>query len=294
MFTSVSEIQQKFGLTDTDINIIRKQLIHMLAQNHPDKNDGKTGAKYFEIQDAINYIDAEIEDTNKQTLSISIRDLSSIIKAAVGNSIVSTEEYSREKVLCDQVDHFISTYRSPIQTPAIASSSILGVLSGLFLMPKTITEHPTLSQYIDLNSPLFLYIWLSLVITTALLWLLKSYSEKLIKNKISYIKSEHGRSEIFHLFINHLQWTNASSRINASNSLRFRKHDLTNEILHYFGLYRDTYIISRLRSIDYSIIENTADIIINTAIQKSIITKIDTIDFHDTYEINPDYIKHML
>lgn len=278
MNISLTEIKEEFKINSNDIQEIRENLKRILAENHPDKSGGnfpnvETEEKYYKIQSSIEYIDKIKEDYSLIVID-KMNDLVKVITDLVPNQKNNFLEQNLET----KINFAISNFRSKLFIPKISLTTITIIVSFFFLFPNQIKENPVLSKRIDLESDLFLYLWLILLIYSGFFWFMSFINEEKAKAKLEQIKIDSNQNNLFEDFI--------------ANKNQFTKDELTNYIYSkvsgkkgfHSGILTTQLFTSNVISID--IVQNISEIIINRALNNNVISKVKKNSLRECYEIN--------
>lgn len=224
MYTDLDQIIKDFNLDSKSKDSIRKELKSRLKKFHPDKNGGEFGSKeqklmFEKISHAIDFIDTPVD----VVLRREITDLTKVIKdlAIKRNAVdlLSTKEDELYKRIEGNIKSFASTHRFP----KITTSVIAGLLSIIWVFPKTITEHQVLSRIMDTQSPIFTIFWLVSIIMATQLWLFLSILERKDKERKNSLKIESVQNSLFNEFVRYRIRDERYER--NSSMLRFTKEE---------------------------------------------------------------------
>jgi len=307
-YSSIEEIKSKFNIQEDNIDDIRKSLIALLAQNHPDKNGGIVNNIYYEISTAIEYIDIHRKSDSSNQLVPIITEMMSLMKSVLESSAIAQRNQDKEIITHRRIEDSMREYHSIFKAPAIAASTIFLILNVIFLFPTTVKEHPVLRNIINPDESSFVYLWLFCLMCTFSFWLIKLNQETSFKREMSFLKSEGGRFFLFNKFIYdlphikncnyHDNYLFHGKKINTEGKIVFKKSDFIS-MLKKFLFHRKRLDLNLLfmmpfnmyQDVDYEIIENVADLTLAKALDKKIIFSIENDDLIDIYEVKEDYLK---
>ncbi len=205
MFNNLNEIIEEFDLSSSTKNDIRKELKIKLKDCHPGVNkDGEFLSDekkllFERISSAIEFIDAPVE----LVLSKEISDLKKVVQDLAIRKNEDEISLKKEEVLTKKIDSNIKNYATIHLFPKITSSIIAGLLSIIWLFPKTVSEHMILKKYIDVESPRFSLIWLLGLFFTGYLWLILNMLERRDKERKNSLKLESVQNMLFDEFISY-------------------------------------------------------------------------------------------
>lgn len=268
-FKSLEEIQKHFGITKESPDEIRKDLVTILADYHPDKTGGEYANKvqernYEEINRAIEFIDESKKDTSitKHELSVilkKIEDLSIItsIKSAENNY----EDKAIEK-LDNTINESIIQFQKKHLFPKISSLAISGILTILWAFPSITLEHPILKNFNLTTDLTFTILWGFSLFLTGYIWLIikiQEHKDVQLKKRFSF---DSVQSSIFKLFICWTQIVNPRRKNYEDDKTitKFTKDELVHFILNHYNslereykreLNRDSYSLYMLIKEDY-------------------------------------------
>jgi hypothetical protein len=245
-FTTLEQIKNHFGIKEISLDEIRKELITLLAENHPDKTGGIFSSpyrktKYEEIDSAIKFL-----ETIKQDIVISNHDLSVLVKTIqdlVPQTTVAQIKNTSEEVI-NRLDTKISSSIVHFQKrhlfPKVSSLAISGALTILWTFPQIAQEHLILKRYISSENSIFSVLWFSSLIITVLTWLHIKRNERrdeLIKKSYNL---ESTQNMMFKLFLAWTQTTNHSQVDSNSHRriIKFTKDELVNFILNKYEIVK--------------------------------------------------------
>jgi len=227
MYTSTEQIINDFDLKVSLKEELRKELKKKLKDCHPDKDGGEFKTtkqkEYFEkISSAINFLDTPLELSLRQDVG----ELAKIVKDIVKTNNEENYILKKEEIFTSKIEINVKNYASTHLFPKISSSIIAGILSFLWLFPKSISEHEILSEYFDIKSTSFTIFWFFCIIMTAYIWLIFSALELKDKKRKNNLKLESVQNELFNKFltslIRHIE--------NESETIEFTKEEFMNFI----------------------------------------------------------------
>lgn len=212
MYKSIEQITKEFELKNGSKEDIRKQLKLRLKDCHPDKNGGvfKTAehqVQFEKLSSAIEFLDTPVEIELRREIS----DLSKIIMDFAIKKNDDEVLIKKEENLSKKIESNVNNYASAHLFPKITSSIIAGLLSILWLFPKTISEHKILSKFIDIESPNFAIFWLLTLVCSGCIWLILTMRERRDKELKNSLKLDSVQNMLFDEFIRHLNVTKYDS-----------------------------------------------------------------------------------
>jgi hypothetical protein len=248
-FSSLDQIKNHFGIKDSSLDEIRKQLVNLLAENHPDKTGGTFSSpyrksKYEEIDSAIKFL-----ETIKQDLLISSNDLTLLIqtiKDIVPQNSNNQIKHTSEEIT-NRLDQKITTsiihFQKKHLFPKISSIAVTGFLTILWTFPQIAQDHLILKRFISPTNPIFTSLWFMSICITGMTWLYtKRYEKKdeLIKKSYSL---ESTQNLMFKLFLTWVRSVNPQHvDLNSHRTIiRFTKDELVNFILNKFEILKEEF-----------------------------------------------------
>ena len=222
MYTSTEQIINDFDLKVSLKEELRKELKKKLKDCHPDIAGGEFKTieqkEYFEkISSAIDFLDTPVELSIRQDIG----DLARIVKDLAQIKNENNFLYKKEESLATRIDSNVKNYISTHLFPKIGSSVIAGVLSILWLFPKSISEHEILSRYIDIKSTGFTLTWAFALIFTCYIWLILNMLERKETNRRNSLKLESVQNRLFDNFIRDM----IHEKPSESEMIEFTKED---------------------------------------------------------------------
>ncbi|MDD1689046.1 MAG: hypothetical protein LUQ66_00090 [Methanoregula sp.] len=239
-FKSINEIKKEFEIVIDDPQEIRKELIRMAKSLHPDQqqNGGQfksdfDESRYYRIMAARDFIDgisvpliipidksltkssekrSDVSEISNESTELTkkIDDLKTDI-ASIKHQKSIEYESKNLLVLNEQIKTQIEANRQFHNIPKISLALITSILSFLWLFPSTIQNHPILSKIIDVNSVLFLMIWLYLMTITIIMWFYYYQIEKNQANIFQRLNNESLQNNIFDEFLEEYQMSGEKS-----------------------------------------------------------------------------------
>lgn len=274
IFTTIEDVKNQFSISDENLDVIEKKLEKLLAENHPDKTGGEFKDKnqkedFYLIQQAIEFLQKE-KQNNSQLIPISA--FNSLVEMFKENKDAEITK-NNNAIIQNSIDKEIRKIPSQNLMPKISLSTITTIITGIWLFPNTIIEHPVLSKYIDTGSKGFIIFWLILLYFTGSFWFITAVNEKRQKKYLESLNTEYFQDSIFFDFSN--EYYNRP----------FSKSDLVGYLIE-----RGHKSISRIFSINNygisaSLAESIASQIIDTALNRKIIEEIKSNSLSPRYKI---------
>lgn len=240
-FDDIGQVKKEFGIDASTFEEIRKQLMRLLKEVHPDMNHGKFAtqeqeSKYHKIKDAINFIDEQRSSDSSLIIRSEVQELIQLIREIVPK----TSQIDSEKKLSELIDNDIKLFKVKHKFPKITTTAISILISALWLFPDTIEKHPVLSQLIYLQSPIFISFWLLSLFGTASYWIFTAFQEHREEQSKKLLKLETVQNQIFGDFLRFKE--NYNQRVNAANEiLKFKKDDLITYIRNFERIENPVY-----------------------------------------------------
>ena len=293
-FDSIEQIIREFNLEYTSLENLKKDLKSKLVECHPDKNGGSF--KNNEEKEKYESLNLAYEFVSNQRTDIVSRDEISALTKAIKDLAIDKSETKSEEVLLDKINSSIKTYNSIHLFPKITTTAVTGIISFLWLFPKTISEHEILSTIINTSSKGFTFFWIGSLIITGYIWLILKYFERRDASIKRTLNLESTQNMLFNEFIRHQLY---DEKVIDKGFLQFRKEDLI-EFISGFDLRRREYhykkrrITSPLemfmgsRNIDVELNQSLTDLIINKSVSKGLISVDSTKSLSDIYTLKID------
>ncbi|KGJ86467.1 hypothetical protein [Colwellia psychrerythraea] len=230
-FNSIDMIKNEFNISEESIDTVRGILRNMQSSLHPDKNGGEfksvsEESNYHKLDSAINFIDSQ-KTSNSDLIAMSaVTDLTK----AVTNLISSQNQGVNTSIaLSTALQRNSDGYKARMKMPKIALTAVTAALSGLWLFPNTVKDHPVLSNYVNFNDSLTNFIWMYLVISSVAFWIYTWRKEESIKENNERLKTETEQNRIFKGFIKKIEFKNFSLEdfVEHIKDKNLRKVDIT-------------------------------------------------------------------
>ena len=277
-FKSINEIVKHFKINKKDNSEIRNELKKLQKKYHPDKRKGKHTDIVYEINNALEFID------RNKNLSLTVKKNSSDVITM--EFVKSLQKQNSEQLNERRIEKSSKQIKSYYQGPKITLGIITAILVWFFLFPEKILSHPIFSRLFLSNDKKILSI-LSIIYVICTLylvffWVLLFVNEHKAKVILEQMMLDSKQNVIMNMFKEYKDFD------------EFSKEELTDYIfLYYFparrSLRSNSYISGFLflgTHLDRTIIENIADIMINKAIEKEIISVIDKKSIIVSYKFN--------
>ena len=205
-FSSLEQIASTFGLQTAAPDEVRDLLRRRRLELHPDRTGGQFESEeareqFHLIEEALTAADTMATDS---TALVPVEAITQIVRALREESLHGTRENREEALqsrLGAQVERSLGAFRSPVQPPTVVLSAITAVLTALWLFPKVAMEHPVLKQIIDVGSPAFGAVWMSLVMTASMGWVLSWRQKDRFERLHRALRTEAYQNHLFERFV---------------------------------------------------------------------------------------------
>ncbi len=304
-FESVEQITKEFDLEFISIANLKRELKTKLAKFHPDRNGGSfksNGDKeiYESLISAYDFVSSQKTD-------IVSRDEISALTKAIKDLAVEKNKTKTEEVLAERIDNSIKSYSSIHLLPKISTTAIASVISILWLFPETVSEHQILSSLIEPSSNGFTFLWLGTMFFSGIIWIILKLLEMKNASMKKTFNLESTQNMLFNEFVRYQLY---DDDIIERGYMKFRKEDLI-EFIRGFNLgkrkydYKRGYRLSPLslfldnRNINLELHQCLADLIINKAVLKGLVTVDKSKSLSDEYtlkvnEESKNYYRHYI
>ncbi len=274
-YVSIQQIKSDFDIHTDDVDVLLEHLKEVRNKVHPNSTQGNfvdaaQKETYYKVEEAIEY--ANKHKGNDQLMVVS--KMTDLMKVMVAELIPANKQNSLEQHLETKITKAVKNHRSKLFIPKVSLTAFTTVLSFLYFMPTQIKANPTMSLLVDPTSRQFAQVWVLLLVSTALFWIISYYRDQKSKNLLSLLKVESTQNIIFSEFL----------EINKE----FTKDKLTRFI---FGYYKSKskepfirLILNNHEIISLEIAQNTAEVILSRAEKKNAIKKIADSGLSDKYE----------
>ncbi|MCU0470302.1 MAG: hypothetical protein MUF58_17050 [Arcicella sp.] len=305
----INDIKKMLNVTSNDTEELKKAIKNKLASIHPDKNGGNGFASendkilFNRLTESLDSIDSK--ENNQLALIQKQNDsIIKIVETFVNTNSSKIDSENLDRKIADS----IQVYKDSNLFSKITSSVISGILTIIWMFPKTFSEHPFLKSIFNFGKlnivdsgvaeAFFSVIWLSILIFTFRIWYVlirKEYSDKFFKQTLTL---DTVQNEIFSNFIRKI-YNNRSSLQNPIffNNTHLLNHIYESESNNNVNIATGKSPISRFlyilnlpfftveKRIDLELAQSLTNIILNKACEKKVISKIDKISLGDTYKI---------
>lgn len=270
-------IKDQFGIEEESMDDLRAKLRSMQTDHHPDKNGGSfvdedSERKYHELDNAISYIDS-INKTNTNLVTISaVTDLTKAVTAMVA---AQNEVSSKDTLLSSEINRSIKSYSSRLKTPRVALTTVTVVISGIWMFPNLVKEHPVLSKFINFDSMTTNILWFYMLIVAGGFWFITWISEERTKERQESLKTESVQNGLF------------TSFINSSSSDTFTLEDFVKFIMYQHQNHRGSLplIFGSSSRIDSPLAHATAEVILERALKRKAIISHNSGSITTVYQI---------
>ena len=205
-FSNLDELRRHFGAESKDIEKLRKELRNRQATLHPDRTNGKfsdtsTERAYHEIDSAVSFLDGLASSDKTQ---LPARQMTDLVKS-IRDLTLAQEDESRIAKLESKVEEGLESFRGLFRGTKITLAAVTAVLTGLWVFPNTILDHPILREYVALDNVFYSFftaLWLMALMFTGMLWLvayIRDEREKLFRQQL---RMETYQNSLFDAFLN--------------------------------------------------------------------------------------------
>jgi hypothetical protein len=240
-FKSLDEIISHFELDNNDVEDLKKELKNLIKKIHPDRNKGEFKNDedkdlYMEIQDALEFL----EGSGRTSLATN-NDITALAKVLKDLATTRKDEVAAESIekkgssLTTKLQDSITAFHKQNTTPKITSIVATTLITGLWIFPSTVKDHPLLGALYQYNKE-FTIIWLFSLFAMGLLWLrIKSAERRDEQIKRSY-KLESTQNFIFSLFTKWMCANHKNYSINENKRvILFSKDDLISFLINRYN-----------------------------------------------------------
>jgi hypothetical protein len=277
-YNSLQQIRSDFNLHHDDLALLRDELNRIRISLHPDKNNGQfpntvDETRFHQANEAIIYIE-RLQNNHSLAAIERMTDLVKVVKdlPPVRQSDTGQQRVDRKSDLTFQ------QYRSHHFFPKITFTVMSAILTFLIAFPGSIKNNPTLAKLINPQSPSFAEIWLLLVGSTGLFWILVYLREERAKKILSQLKLE---STQYSLFINFLR---------KDSSLQFYKDELTTYIYNRYNKRKPLFSIFFTEVVSQELAQEISTLILNRSCENNFLIRLDVAALDDFYELSEEGI----
>jgi len=199
--TTIYQIKKDFNLDSNNVDEILDVLKAKRIELHPDKSNGDFKDKnheqsYHTIDESIRYLE-NLKINNSLTINEQVTSLIQVVKDLIPN----TKETTLQTNLESRINFAIEHYKSKLFIPKISLTAITAIMTFLIAFPTQVKNNVILYKYLDTQSSLFAFIWLSLIVYTGTFWLFTYSSQEKGKKALSMLKVDSTQNEIFKDYI---------------------------------------------------------------------------------------------
>ena len=213
---------------------------------HPDKTEGNfenddDKQTFLNLQNAIKFLEKKsskqltIHQTNTQVAEI----LKDFTKSKKIQHYVDIEERKSLK-LANTLDSNVKNFQAKTKVPKITTVAITTVITGLWLFPNLVKDHPVLSVLYKFNFE-FSIVWLIVLLASCILWLKIKSIEATEEDIMRSYKMESTQNKMFSLFIKWVQHDYQKIEFKKDHSgkyVHFTADDLTNFLINRYDLFQ--------------------------------------------------------
>jgi len=279
VYLSLEHIRREFGIGASEPDAIRRELIRQLKKIHPDLGSAPGAAGQTNREDVLKITAALqfMDESKRAAAMVPAEDLTSLVRSVRALVPQVNDERCGRKL----EQHIAATLRSARaagRTTRIMLAAIAGLLSVFWLFPALSQNHPVLSEYVQVESPLFALVWLAVLLYTGLVWLLyKLWTDRQVQAyKRLILESTH--NSFFESFLA------LKGRYQPGTApILFSKDELVQHIAGSTDRGPAVLLLGRPRPLDAELAQNLADIILAKAVRRGIIQRDGQPSLQDRY-----------
>jgi len=278
-FKTLEQIRVEFKIKSLEKESIKKDLLKILKEVHPDKNGGEPKNKtekelVLNLTEALNFIDSLSDETSLVAVS---KQMTDIIQYLVEERTLDKTNQIEQK-LDVKIQNNISESVKFTRKPKIALTTVTAALGFVILLPEQVLKIPNLAKIIDPSNSTFQILWLVTLFYTLILWIFIYFREERNKITINSLKLESTQND---LFLEYLYFLGENINHNQAPVLIFSKIEFVNFIMKKYNRYR--YLQNNLflnlltffkpPVIQEDVAQDIVEIIIKRALEMEIIEK---------------------
>ncbi|MEE1061521.1 MAG: J domain-containing protein [Ruminococcus sp.] len=284
VYSSIEQICDEFQIDSSlDISTIISELTKKQKDLHPDANPNysEDDLKMFSrINDAKDFL----RQVDKNAL-VPLSEVISIIKSINNKELTSLEKEEKMQIgIKTKTQEIVKSIKSYYLPRKLTVAGLLALVSFVWAFPSMLTEHPIISEIIRYSVDefyLFLtMIWLFVLFLSVTLLFFTFRNETYIKNVLQFLENPESQYEIFSSFI----------KEDCSNST-FTIKDLEEYICSCFSPQKRMFMDKKIRVPRqllpnvYEISPKIAEMIVFRALEKGVISKVNTKGWYDKYVV---------
>lgn len=293
---NISEICEKYHIESKELSEIRKEILKLLKEIHPDNNNGECNKEDIaDLTNALSMVEEEIDKKNLKQNEIQV--LSNALSSILQDDFIvkvaekTNEKREVEKKLENSIEEYIIHMKVKTRVRRYSSVGITAIVTFLWLFPEKLMSHPIFAIFFDDNNAgifsfIFLYIWLILLIITVSYWLRIFSFEQIEREIFESMKLRSVQNKILTNFL-------ADERYNEGGI--FSKEKFSGYIREFINnMFMDNRLIRKCRyvlnnNLSEEIIQDIADIILLNAEEHKVVKKIENRSLMDYYEVITDF-----
>lgn len=278
----INDICERYGIESHSLEEIRTELKRMLKDNHPDNNSDYDVDYFTKLKSDLEFVESLLNSSGTTLVPMNevIKTLAEILQVPT-----KKEENQKEKLeieLSTSVDNQISTVTKRWRIPRYSSTSILAIITFLWMFPNQVLEHPLMKMLFRYKNAddyimVITLMWIYMLGVTSFLWLTSVRYERIEKEIIDRVKLDSVQNNIFMKFLDNVspktQFTKQEFMEYLSNGLNVvDKKKVGASFIKHFRLQEE-------------VIQNMAEIILLRAKEYEIIKVIKPNGLIECYEV---------
>lgn len=278
----INDICERYGIESHSLEEIRTELKRMLKDNHPDNNSDYDVAYFTKLKSDLEFVESLLNSSGTTLVPMNevIKTLAEILQVPA-----KKEENQKEKLeieLSTSVDNQISTVTKRWRIPRYSSTSILAIITFLWMFPNQVLEHPLMKMLFRYKNAddyimVITLIWIYMLGVTSFLWLISVRYERIEKEIIDRVKLDSVQNNIFMKFLD-----------NVSPKMQFTKQEFMEYLsngLNVVGKKKVRASFIKHFRLQEEVIQNMAEIILLRAKEYEIIKVIKPNGLIECYEV---------
>ncbi|HEY3377474.1 MAG TPA: hypothetical protein VGL77_08255 [Armatimonadota bacterium] len=313
-YTSFADIVRDLSLTTSVPYEAKSELRQRLKSVHPDTTAGgdifvSTDAQeeYEKIIAALAFINSPEDHDDRQLIPLTTAVdgivkpiLSEILTAVRGKtaSITPTELQRSQAALQHSIKNQLTTRIHNNRLHNIPLSSLAGILTFIYLVPSTISNHPILKILLDPSYFfIFTFVWGTLLIATAISWVIAWKEQECLSNQFQRLNDKTLQATLLGGFAHYSAGTTAirdpftqgavedyiSTLANLSTPRLINRHSEWRN-----NSYRDS--IHALAGVGPEIVTHLSELIIAYALGQRVVCKDEKINLCPTFIFTEEFI----
>lgn len=282
-YASLEHIRKEFGISVSEPDAIRRELIRRLKKIHPDLHSGPRALaepsqeEVLRITAALRFMD----ESKRETAVVPAEDVTSLVRTIRDLAPLAKDRQS-ELRLTHQIQAAIQNAKTVGRNLRIMLAAGAGLLTMLWLFPSLSRSHPVLRDYIHVDSPVFTMIWLAFLTYTGLVWYVFRLWIGRETEARRRLALESTQNSLFERFM-----ASKAQYHNDARTIGFYKDELVQHIAGAGarGSKMSALLRGRPRPLDLDLAQTIAEIVLARALRRGIVRRDRPLSLRDHFTL---------